>query len=1739
MRVGRSGGLAGGAGYSHQDRFAALQLARMLTRSSGSGPSPVRVEWEAAVAGGSSSSFDVIVHLGDGTTRYVEVKSGARGAWTLRRLLREGVLAGFWQAWVDLGRDDAGDPGASRVELVLCSTQPAPDLVEIADAARRLRPDSLTAGGLTPAMVTVADALGIAEAGAPDLAERLRSVRFLEFLSSLDHEALPSVRELDERIHGETRWWGQALTSALVPLVADGRHPEPGRTSGLDRVELCERLAVPDGDRLAAPAADAGMLVAAAGLVVERGLEVDELAVTPAGALVADVVRLAGTADLSWGSADAVTVRTHWAAWAGAALGPSFESDLARWRTRLDGSPWSVSGFLLGQLAELVQHDRGWVVEQIEPWLLWLQSGLLDGEDAPASFVGREAFEAELVAALTEGRERFLVVSAGAGNGKTAFLRHLGRGRRWPLLLGRLTGDPVDLQRLLAASAATAGVPDALAPGHVSGPPSLAVPLLLERLARAHAEDDPFVLLLDDVDALATGEPIQSLFVPDRLPPGVRVVCSTSRPSSICAQLGVAAPLALDEAEENADDLEAFVRSRLDRAGVSVGDRELEVFLSRIRAESATWLYAKLVLDDVVRDGWEALASLPAGLGAYYSRWWAQWQAKVGLDYWTRVGVPALSVLLAAREPLRFAEIEELSGTTPGTADLLASQEWALWFGVHDGRVSWRAETHRSVIGSGPAPFGSALAEAVRVAEGRLADRSLAFVADGGDAWWARYGLRHAVGHLLSLGDLARVRELVVTGAQEWIAAHASVDSGSTYVADLRQVFDAGAGAGVPDVAELGAILRIRAQLGDNVDGTSVALLAPAVFAGLLDSAQLAIMVETDADSAHASWVRLLRFCGPDASDADLDSAVQALEWRAEFFGVVLAFAPERVVRRLVARWWADADGGVVPSGSVVYAGGREPRREMMRGDIGSVLKIWPVLDPEWSVQVRVLLDAIHAHLGPERASRAAHVLLAYLPWPELHDAQVLEIVGRHLPPERIAEERADRARMVATFETGWRARKDLIELVTRARRLRRSDHTPEELQDLREAAERLARTAEALGLHSEVWALTRFVRELLDGDQDVFGDAESVLESWDIQEDAGEMWPYPGNREDTRSDLLTLFLGGVEESTRREVAASVVRAARNGAPSTASFTETDDWVGRSRNLSHVLDEVEDRDAVIELVLRSASEETSTQIRRAVLAPFAGRFSGPSLVEAVRISVTSAVPTDGDLAALELISRGPGAAEQVLSWQNISAATRVRAWLAQDVPAAEKLLMVATWLPDDLGRADFESIRRKLDKVMDPGGFHREITAGVSGMMELGVLGTVTSIGTVARECGADEVERAVRQAMAGGRLRVAHEILSAGTSDDEGAESLWADLAVAFVDDDRFGDVLSHAQRLLDRWGTIPVPFEEAVHRAASRERLGETAPDPGRTLFWLTMSSASTGESDWDAVAARRLDDMRGWPRSWDHDLVAAALVWHLRTARPVPAWLWREASGSGNEEHNWNRGPYLALEPWLESPEVAAQVRQCVGSGLDTLLETQASLLALALVQTQLLSWPDLLAAASLTEDERARAARELSAARSPSWDSDAMSGFAATWLHEQVADLMHDRRSVSEYLDGVPFLLWLGMAIKSFGAEPVVDALGLFLVPTVVEEAVMRAAVALDFVAGTPESEAADDARAAEVPHAPVLGALRPEDVEEAWQEASSGVPFLLQSDNVLLEACKQHDPAVWLRPSRLASILTRG
>jgi hypothetical protein len=235
---GRSGGLAGGAGYDFQDIYVAGYLARILAGDHWD--APVEVIWEKHdldTGAGNVERVDVddaIIRLANGRWVFAQVKqSGPRGGWSVEELARAGVAQQLWNQWSSRSENEriktivrfatAGDCQRLRVlvDVAARSRTPAELLSDDAAVAKDVRSLAATLG-LDP-----------------------NSAELLTFLKSVHIEALPGAEELEERITERLISFGAKaadLKRRLIRMVALSKHLGLAARSAHTRESLVQAL---------------------------------------------------------------------------------------------------------------------------------------------------------------------------------------------------------------------------------------------------------------------------------------------------------------------------------------------------------------------------------------------------------------------------------------------------------------------------------------------------------------------------------------------------------------------------------------------------------------------------------------------------------------------------------------------------------------------------------------------------------------------------------------------------------------------------------------------------------------------------------------------------------------------------------------------------------------------------------------------------------------------------------------------------------------------------------------------------------------------------------------------------------------------------------------------------------------------------------------------------------------------------------------------------------------------------------------------------------------------------------------------------------------------------------------------------------------------------------------------------------------------------------------------------------
>ncbi|HYI08166.1 MAG TPA: DUF4062 domain-containing protein [Thermoanaerobaculia bacterium] len=459
-----------------------------------------------------------------------------------------------------------------------------------------------------------------------------------------------------------------------------------------------------------------------------------------------------------------------------------------------------------------------------------------------ARFTGREWLRKEVDDFLAGADRGYFILEADAGLGKTAFLAHLAKERRWIQHFVELArgqdGVRYGLQSL-AAQIVFRWKPDmAGAPLEVSRPDFLERLLFAAAASRDRSSPgQQIVIVVDGLDESAAFSDHNVMGLPRVLPSGVYLVVS-KRPVHVTLEIETPRwrPVRLESAApSNLDDVREFletvargerVASLLAESAIAPADF-VSAFIER---SQGVWIYLHYVLEELERGERRPLdlEALPWGLWAYYAKYW---QARRASSDWDTVQLPLLAALAAAQEEVSASLLCAFAGIpeTPRVARLL--EEWRPFLAGSTGGerryrcyhasfrefLEGRADSSRLTVSE--QLLADELVSATAAAHNRIADRALETWGgldagleglqdrarrdlDGG------YALRHVVAHLESAGRLADLSRLLLAkwkrGEGEenaWYAVHEKTQDLTGYLSDVYQVWAAAEAASEAAIA--------------------------------------------------------------------------------------------------------------------------------------------------------------------------------------------------------------------------------------------------------------------------------------------------------------------------------------------------------------------------------------------------------------------------------------------------------------------------------------------------------------------------------------------------------------------------------------------------------------------------------------------------------------------------------------------------------------------------------------------------------------------------------------------------------------------------------------------------------------------------------------------------------------------------------------------------------------------------
>lgn len=282
-------------------------------------------------------------------------------------------------------------------------------------------------------------------------------------------------------------------------------------------------------------------------------------------------------------------------------------------------------------------------------------------------FVGREWLAARVDEFLNDPKRKsgaFVLVGE-AGVGKTAFLAHLVRERRYLHLFAEQVPGDANLKRALQSLGAQIVTRYQLEDytRRDTLPAIAEFPDFLERLLRLAAGrlagGEKIVITCDAMDEAGTGSNGNVFGLPAILPEGVYLILSR-RPLHVRLHFKEFIPHeeALDPAStENRQDVEAYLAAIARRLEIAeqlrahgYGDAD---FIRTLADKSGgVWMYLYYVVREVA-EGVRApldLTKLPSSLAEYYDEYWGRWREDV--EKWDLLYAPLLGTLAAAQDAL-------------------------------------------------------------------------------------------------------------------------------------------------------------------------------------------------------------------------------------------------------------------------------------------------------------------------------------------------------------------------------------------------------------------------------------------------------------------------------------------------------------------------------------------------------------------------------------------------------------------------------------------------------------------------------------------------------------------------------------------------------------------------------------------------------------------------------------------------------------------------------------------------------------------------------------------------------------------------------------------------------------------------------------------------------------------------------------------------------------------------------
>jgi hypothetical protein len=313
-------------------------------------------------------------------------------------------------------------------------------------------------------------------------------------------------------------------------------------------------------------------------------------------------------------------------------------------------------------------------------------------------FIGRDWLIAKVDAFLNNPNRKsgaFLLIGE-AGVGKTSFMAHLVKERRYLHLFAELVPGDTNLQRALQSLGSQLVTRYQIAPykDRDTLTQLAAFPDFLDRLLRLAAstltKDEKIIIVCDALDEAGTFPDGNIFGLPNVLPDHVYFILSQRPANTKVPKLKPHVESFNAQGRENLQDIEDYLRAAAKRPEIAGQIRSKnyndEFFIRTLKVKSlGVWMYLHHIIEEI-ESGSRApldLENLPTGLIEYYADYWDDWRhgrkgRGEGAKKWNVAYAPLLATLAAAQEQLTIENIIQWSQVNASQHEVrrLFQEDW-------------------------------------------------------------------------------------------------------------------------------------------------------------------------------------------------------------------------------------------------------------------------------------------------------------------------------------------------------------------------------------------------------------------------------------------------------------------------------------------------------------------------------------------------------------------------------------------------------------------------------------------------------------------------------------------------------------------------------------------------------------------------------------------------------------------------------------------------------------------------------------------------------------------------------------------------------------------------------------------------------------------------------------------------------------------------------------------------------